>query len=57
MNRDEQGRPASNRKEDSGTRWPWWGQCLLAVIALVAASGLLNCLEKNSNDGELWQAV
>lgn len=57
MNRDEHGKPAGDGREDSGTRWPWWGQFLLAVIALVTASRLLNCLEKNSNDGELWQAV
>ena len=41
MNRDEHGKPAGDGREDSGTRWPWWGQFLLAVIALAAACALL----------------
>ena len=31
----------STSEHGSKTRWPWWGQFLLAVIALVTASGLL----------------
>ncbi len=41
MNSDKQSKSASDGKEDSGTRWPWWGQLLLAVAAMATASGLL----------------
>ena len=62
MNHDEQDKSAGNNgkgdgREDSKARWPWQGQLLLAVAAMATASGLLNCLEQNSNDGELWQVV
>lgn len=29
------------QKNDNPTRWPWWGQLILAIVALATACGLL----------------